>query len=174
MGYRNYLYLATKADVERVSKLTVGEHDREQGIRELIGDRCVHEFGKYLDRRIHDAFHGHSIPLFMDQKLEERFSDYDAVVTGPEGLRAAVDGMRQIILENVERDIAKSPEELHQAYKTTLSFKRIEWEEPLDWQAIREEHRLRDSWLYEYSIFNLILLHETTDWKTQELVFMGC
>ena len=170
MGYRHYLYLAEKAVTERVSKMTAGPED--QGPYDLIGDRCVHEFGE-IRRTIHDAIHGHSIPLFLDQNLADRFSDYDAVVTGREGLEAAVDAMRRIILENVEADLARSPAELHESYKLTLKFKQIEWERPLNWQTIHESHRLPDSWLYEYSIFNLILLHETIDWKTHELVFMG-
>ena len=86
-----------------------------------------------MDEGIHNGFHEHSLPLFLDHMVAGHFSDYKPVVTGPDGLRAAIDAIRQIILENVQKDLAMTPEELHAAYNTTLGFKRIEWEKPLDW-----------------------------------------
>ena len=109
MGYMHYLYAVEKTRIEEVSKMSEAQvkkaQDRDDGIREIIGGKRVHEFGE-IRTSLYDAVHGFGVPLFLDQDAAEYFSDYNAIVTGQEGLTALIEGHRQIVLENLEKDLA--------------------------------------------------------------------
>ena len=72
---------------------------------------------------------------------------------------------RKKLLANAEHDLALNAEDLHSGYRSTLSLKRSEWREPLDLEKFKQDGCLWDSWLWEYSIFNLIHLYLTVDWE---------
>lgn len=180
MGYRHYFYLVNDDVIEKASKLTVedikkiayNEEDSEYlPIDTVLDDpETVFEFGKLYFCNTYDLVSAKAKRLFPNKCADDYYDDYDAQVIKADGVDAAIEAYRTKIVEYLKEEFEKSEEELGKEAKQTIRKKLFDWD-----QYYREpgEYILTQSWLYEYSIFNLMHIRHKIDWDYQSLVFIG-
>ena len=141
----------------------------------------IHECGKYFD---HDT----------SEKIKEDckdFSDDDTefCIVKPESLLVCAEHYKQNAAKwwrNIITSIDMTDEEIKEDWKNYPEGRpnikeRLEWHvreleskyiDVLD-TDIKDKYRITSSWVYEYTMFELIHLYKTIDWDKYYLVWLG-
>lgn len=189
MGYRHYFYKVSKDMVEKVKNMTIDEINEyakscdcyyECDITlykdKFLDKKEIFEFGKVRDDLV-DRIEKFGEPLFADSKTQDYLNYYDPYIIRKEGLVEAINIYTEKV-QNYYEDLLKADdvfEALTSINKITdevkgkifeiSNFGIINTEEDCDY--------LTDSWLYEYSIFNLGYILKTFDFDKDCLLLFG-
>ena len=189
MGYRYYFYKVKLKDVNRIKDLSLNEleeifynkNDEYYDFDKVIDKKEIFEFGKlYLDNTA-ELIYSTSVPLFFNSDVMRVFEYYHPYVAGKKGLLKAIEIYQYKIIEYLEDCMLDTYDEFGRRPET--SKEKIE-EDIVDrwkyWKSkdvlnLNEENKelVTNSWLYEYSIFNLVHLLKTIDWEKETILFCG-
>ena len=174
MGYRNYLYKIKKQDVNKIRNLTLQELKEKYGkpeedyyvsFNDLVPNaKCIFEFGKlYWDDTI-IRINSTGEKLFVDEEVQEKFSDYGPHLVGKEALKISIEiytNKVKDMYKNLKEEIntAKTIEERLEIYKLHFQDYMYWWEQ--DMVIDLEKENICQSWLYEHLIFELVHLYKT-------------
>ena len=199
MGYRHYLYAVPKKQVAEIQacktnqdwldfaercgyKIDYGARDDDIGYfapHELQSE--IYELGKYSEI-------GHELEearpcVFTSQELKDTYSDYGFALCSKEDFKAVIEAYRQKIVNyfegllNPKQDpllSTKQPKE--DRCKFAVMDKLEDWQGKHGFIPINldeDSDCITHSWLYEYSIFELVRLYKTFDWENSDLVLVG-
>lgn len=203
MGYREYFYKIKKRDLNKIRKMTPNEliewckmnnielDEYEDNkwyaslteILEAANAKMVFEFGKWYENSDNIADIGK--PLFKNVELQEHFSDYNPYIVGKEAIENAIEWQRVQILKYFNNLLLNKDERQgldrfdtrtrEQRMEEAIRSKITEWDNPWTkpYHLKEGSDEIVKSWLYEYTIFELVKLYNTTNWKTECVVFMG-
>lgn len=149
------------------------------------------EFGKYYENDSEIYKHGDS--LFTSDELNKRYEEYGAIICDENAILCAIEWQKQHIINMYEHLIKNTFEDPIGRYKypseiddKELHYQRLlqhckdylRWWKPKFgyYTAIninKESKNIVDSWLYEHTIFDLVRIYKTFDWKNKCLMFMG-
>lgn len=149
------------------------------------------EFGKYYENS--DEIYQHGDSLFTSNELNKRYSDYGAIICDENAILCAIEWQKQHIIkmyENLVNNTFDDPceryyygkniddKELHykrllQHCKDHLSWWKPDFECHSAINTDKSRDNLVNSWLYEHSIFDLVRIYKTFDWKNKCLLFCG-
>jgi len=150
-----------------------GDSDNFISPADLVGHKCVHEFGKLYWDDTASRISSSGVPLFLDKSAADYYSEYGCVVLGHKGVEVAIECYRENILKLIEEELSYDDVALSQIIKLRHRYGQIEWGKPFNPEKVESTGTLGDSWVIEYGIFNLIHLRMNVDWGKQEIVFMG-
>lgn len=198
MGYRNYFYKVNKADVDEIKDLSLEdlkekygdkENDGYVDFHEIINQKCVFEFGKLYFEDTSEQIYNTGTPLFNNEEVMKFFSDYEPFIVGKKGLLKAIEIYKEkikkyykdILIDGEERIIpifgfTVKDEEIKSIdkVKKEIQCKIRMWEHSKGIVDIDENNKnVTQSWLYEYSIFNLVFILKTIDWEKETILFYG-
>lgn len=203
MGYRHYFYKADKAEVEKVKDMTYDKlfkYAKEKGCeiydeednyfdfsdKKFLNQKEVFEFGKLYYENTDEQIYATGTPLFTNKEVFDRFKDYYPYVVGKQGLLKAIEIYHKKILDYfkgllVDGDEAVGPfgivipkPEIKSIDKITEEIRdKIFWLNNGIVDLDESKSRVTSSWLYEYSIFNLVFLLKTINWEKETLLFYG-
>lgn len=201
MGYRQYFEKVKKEKIQEIKDLDLQglieyakrkniEVDDENNhiffldILKTLGGIEVFGFGKYYENAEELCKLGE--PVFNNKSVQEQYDDYYPYVVGKEAVTCAIEWQRKKIL-NYFQDLLLSDEEhkKNHPFDKRTRQERIEEEirdKVIEWESTwitpynienEENNRIVNSWLYEYTIFDLVRIYRDTDWNTECLIFYG-
>lgn len=149
------------------------------------------EFDKYYENDSEIYRHGDS--LFTSNELNERYEDYGAIICDENAILCAIEWQKQHIISMYEHLIDNTFEEpiARYAYPSEIDDKELHYQrllrhckDHLTWWKMpytditaydidKEHDNLVQSWLYEHTIFDLVRIYKTFDWKNKCLLFCG-
>lgn len=203
MGYREYFVKVRKRDVNKVRKLNsvelyewcknnnvdIDEYDNKDwyvsfnDIVDAIKGEVVFEFGKWYENG--DSIDKLGKPFFKDKSLLDKFSDYNAYIVGKEAVESAIEWQHKKILSHFNTLLLDKEERQgldhyddrtkEQRMEEAIRSKIHEWDNPWTkpYKLKENSNCMVRSWLYEYTIFELVRLYNTTNWNTECLIFYG-
>ena len=190
MGYRNYLYIASKKDINKIRKMTKEElrkfSERKPLFEEEIpfwgdvlekaGAEEAFELGKYIDYS--DKLYSFLKPLFKNKEIHDYYNeDHELFIAKPEILQT----LATIFKEKVQahyKDLMqeKSSDEFDKRtqFERLLSSARsnLMWSEYLD-KLPNNKYSLGGGWLYEHEVFSILYLMRIFNPKKQCLIYLG-
>lgn len=153
-------------------------------IFDKVGACTVFEFGKHYENA--DKIVDLGKLLFKQEEVQEKFEDYYPCIVGKEAVECAIEWQRNKIVSYFKSLLLDDEEykEINyfdtrtkeQRMEDAINSKIREWENSycipynLD---INNKNKLVNSWLYEYTIFDLVKLYKDTDWEKECLIFYG-
>lgn len=202
MGYRHYFYKVDKSEVEKVKDMNyaqllnyakevgcdVDENDNYFyfGDKKFLNKQEVFEFGKLYYEDTAQKIYNTGTPLFTNKETFEYFSDYYPYIVGKEGLLEAINIYQQKILDYykgllVDGDEAIGPfgivipkPNIKSVDKLVEDVRdKIFWNNNGIVDLDETKPCVTSTWLYEYSIFNLVFLLKTINWEKETLLFYG-
>ena len=194
MGYSQYLYAIPKNQVVRIqscnsNKDWVDFAERYGYMYDKYTDWLApYEIGTEIYELGKDSDIGHELEknkpcVFTSEELQHRYSDYGFALLTKDDFKSIIEFYQQKIVEwlkdllNPENNPAipnrLSKEEMRQH---AIECKLDKWTGksgsiPIDLDEGTE--RVTGSWLYEYTIFELVRLYKTFDWERDDLVLVG-
>lgn len=191
MGYRHYLYQVDKKLVDQIMACKNNEEYEAVFKSNIMGQyhddyfpvydlgKELFEFGKYYENAEEMYKHGES--LFTSEELKEIYNDFGAIVIDKSGLLCAIEWQKNRIISLYE-DLLREKSQ-NEYMNTNLSqFDRLKMSanDYLHWWKFGcyqlddgKKHEVASSWLYEHTIFNLILIYKTFDWEKNCIIFCG-
>lgn len=176
MGYRNYIGKITKKNYDKVKDLKKEEIFKEDEVLEFDKDFVeLIELGKYRDI-IDEKF---CKPFFSNKETQaEILIDQEYFIVGKEYILSLIKEFKDRVNYHLNKikDAIKNKDisKIQNLLNSELSFKILDLED-IDNSTIIENKNLliRDSWLYEYSMFQLIYIYKTFDWENDLLIYYG-
>ena len=160
-------------------------------IHKILPQVEVFEFGKYYENA--EEIHKNSEKLFKNEETMEYFEDYEPHISGEKAVECAIEWQINKIRENfahlllTDEEIKKKkddgtfcddglfcddrPHEIR--LLTAIQRKAREWDKRLLPFSLDREKPMISSWLYEYTVFELVKLHREMDWENDCLLFYG-
>lgn len=190
MGYRNYLYIANKKDVNKIRNMTKEELWEFHGqkpiddepfpywgdVLDKIGAEEALELGKYIDYQ--DKLKPFLKPFFRNKEIHQNYNeDSEFLIAKPEILQT----LATIFKEKVQahyQDLMqeKSSDEFDKRsqFDRLLNSARsnLMWSEYLD-QLPNNKYALGGGWLYEHEVFSILYLMRIFNRKKQCLIYLG-
>ena len=200
MGYRHHLYAVPKKQIAEIQvcktnqdwldfakrhsyKIDYGARDDGIGYfapHELQSE--IYDLGKYSEI-------GHELEearpcVFTSQELKDTYSDYGFALCSKEDFKAIIKAYKQKIV-NYFKELLDAKEEdsllpinqpKEEKWRYAIESKLRYWQVPWALTPINLDENsdyITHSWLYEYSIFELVRLYKTFDWENNDLVLMG-
>lgn len=203
MGYRHYFYKVNKADIDIIKDMNYDElyeYAKQKGCKDIndedkyiyfnedrfLNKQEVFEFGKLYYDDTAEKIYNTGTPLFTNKETFEYFSDYYPYIVGKDGLLEAINIYQQKILDYykgllVDGDEAIGPfgivipqPQIKSINKLTEEVRdKIFWNNKGIVDLDEKKPCVTSTWLYEYSIFNLVFLLKTIDWEKETLLFYG-
>jgi len=197
MGYRNYLYIMEKDELEKIHHMTQQEfyaYADQRGLAEYYGDEepyvPLHQLGKEFFGFGKRYEHYREIlntgkPLFQDEELMEHYKEYVPYSVGKEAVLAAINCQKQDIIRHYEELLEpefydQEDRNAEKRFRSHIAGMLMEWKNdflpPGACFALNmdeDDPTLTNSWQLEYAIFELVRLYKTTDWEKYGLIFMG-
>lgn len=189
MGYKYYFYKVKLKDVNKIKNLSLneleeifcGDDDEYIDFDKVIDKKEIFELGKLYWDNTAEEIYSTGVPLFANSEVMREFEYYYPYVVGKEGLLKAIEIYQDKIIEYLEDCMLDTYDEFGK--EPVTSKEKIE-EDIVDrwkyWKSkdvlnLNEENKelVTNSWLYEYSIFNLVHLLKTTDWEKETILFCG-
>ena len=201
MGYRQYFERVKKEKLEEVRNLNLEEllkYAKENGVevdeeeswiyfldllKSLDGVE-VFGFGKYYENASEICNLG--TPMFRNEDVQTRYEDYFPYVVNKEAVACAIEWQRQKILTHFKTlllddeqyrkkerfDKRTKLERLEEEIRDKVSEWECDWIKPYNLDN-EKNHCIVNSWLYEYTIFDLVRIYRDTDWDNETLIFYG-
>ena len=118
-------------------------------------------------------------PLFSTDELNKRYKDYGIITVNKDALLSAI-RWQEAHIRNLYKKLAdpdyKDP---YCPEQTQLQRLRSWVSDYLSWWQMgvldleeNSEH-ITDSWLYEHTIFDLVRIYKSFDWKNKIMLFFG-
>lgn len=181
MGYRHYFYKIKINEIEKIKDVSADDFDFNVYLPEAFGQEEVFEFGKLYYDDTADKIYSTGVPLFSDKKVMEMLDDYIPYVVGKAGLLKAIEIYKNKITDYLEDcgkdsydEFSGSQLKSEDKIKSDLKDRLMYWKmnRAID---VSEDNKysVTNSWLYEYSIFNLVHLLKIIDWEKETLLFYG-
>ena len=197
MGYRQYFYKLDKNLVRELREcqthtevIDVCKHYAPQAIIDgesgnispyRLGEE-IFEFGKGYENASELYKHGNL--LFSTPLLNERYKEYGIIICDESAIKSAIEWQHNKIADYYEELLREEPSDM---YDTRPQIQRIishlecqlnEWRNKLipelkPYELNKDKDRICRSWLYEYTIWDLVRIYKTFDWEKYDLVFMG-
>jgi hypothetical protein len=181
-GIRNeYKSNPQYAEDEVAEYLETGEVDYWR-MKNYIGLQEIHECGKYFDYETSD-------------EIKEDCKDYsdddtEFCIIQPKALLICAEHYKQNAAKwwrNLIRSLDMTDEEIKEDWKNYPGGKRPDIKQKLEWHVrdledkginilntdLNDKYSLTTSWLYEYTMFELIHLYKSIDWNKYYLVWLG-
>lgn len=199
MGYRHYFYMIPLEELEKVRKMSYDElfhyadvHgwvDEDDGIcfRKSFNQEELYELGKLYFDDTSERICETGTPMFENEKTQEYFKYYDPYVVGKSGLECAINICREKILnyfkglvtkECANKDVMEfsvNPEDLNISDVCRELYGKISiWSNFFGCCPINMDESdpcITNSWIYEYSIFELVRIYKTVDWDRYTILF---
>ena len=193
MGYRHYFYSIPKAEIEEIKKCKsnddfcefciahnyevddFGDNDKFVPVYEL--GKEIYNFGKYVDWAFELQEKNESI--FGDAELKRQYDDYSPVICTQEDFLFVIDEYKKKIINYYKGLLQEDKSHRltnEQRWKGHLENQLLEWENAFGFSAVNTDLSksfITDSWLYEYSIFELVRQYKTFDFENNALVLIG-
>lgn len=190
MGYRNYLYIADKKQLNKICKMTKEElweisgekpFDDEpfpywSNVLKKANAEEAFEMGKYIDYR--DKLKPFLKPLFRNKAAHEYYNEEnECMLAKPEILQT----MATIYKEKVQAHYKNLQQEKSlDEFDTSTQLERcldsvrstLAWSQYLD-KLPNNKWNICGSWLYEHEVFNILYLMRVFNPKKQSLIFAG-
>lgn len=191
MGYRHYFHAVPKTQIEAIRKCKTNEEFCEWA--ESAGyeiDRCedeptyvpvyrlgeeIYEFGKYVEWAF--AMQEKNESIFSSEELKECYEDYTPILCSKEDFLSVIDIYKKKIASYLESllsndEYATAEQKCQRDIKDRLD----EWKNTFGYSPVNtdlDKAYITKSWLYEYSIFELVRLYKTFDWENDALMLVG-
>ena len=171
MGYRNYLAKMSKSVYLEIKDITEEELSRKFGNEEDnfvwyedIGDyKELHELGKYCDFDIEDKKE-----RFFTHKMSWE-EDVEFFLASKELLLQIIEEYRQKVVGWYKMALKKN----HMEMRADIEGMMVEWTDFKPYDLNEEKNCIVTSWKYEYSIFELVRILKSFDWKNDVLLYVG-
>lgn len=203
MGYRHYFYKVNKADIDIIKDMNYDElyeYAKQKGCKDIndedkyiyfnedrfLNKQEVFEFGKLYWEDTAEKIYNTGTPLFTNKETFKKFEDEYPYVVGKDGLLKAIEIYQEKILNYykgllVDGDEAIGPfgivipqPQIKCIDKLTEEVRdKIFWNNKGIVDLDETKPCVTSTWLYEYSIFNLVFLLKTIDWEKETLLFYG-
>lgn len=181
MGYRYYFYKVKLKDVNKIKYLSLNEieevfyndDDEYYDFDKVINKKEIFEFGKLYWDDIAELIYSTGVPLFFNSDVMRVFEYYRPYVVGKEGLLKAIEIYQDKVIKYLEDCMRGSYDKKDKIEEDIVDrWKYWKSENVLN---LNEENKelITNSWLYEYSIFNLVHLLKTIDWEKETILFCG-
>lgn len=197
MGYRHYLEVVNKEEVESIRKLnkeelvnyiksqgrSLNDEDEEDGFDYISFENAFSkievcfEFGKLYFCDTAKQIEQTGFMLFDDKELRREFGDYRPFVVGKDAVLKAIEIYTKRVID-CYKECLKEPNDKNT--RTVEEKCKREIQSHLNWcrNGIidideKRKYELANTWLYEHSIFNLGLILKTLDWDKYCLIFRG-
>lgn len=197
MGYRHYLYAIPKKQVSEIQACKTEKdwfdfaekygYEVEQGVRDNgegyfppyhVGTE-LYEFGKYSE--IGHKLESEKPCVFTSGELKSMYGDYGFALLSKEDFTVIIESYRQNIVSYFQSllEPQKDPRfklTKEEKWKYAIEDKLERWQGKWGFTPLNLEEstdKITSSWLYEYSIFELVRLYKTFDWENDSLVLMG-
>ena len=200
MGYRQYFSKVNRKKIEKIRDLDrdglikwckendvpLEEYNKEEYIDmfeifDKLGAKQAFEFGEYYENA--DEIMKNGKVLFNNSELVEEFADFAPYMVTREAVRCAIEWQREKILKYFKSLLLEEHEyekngiyfdsrSKQQRLEDAVQSKIIEWEY-VPYQLGDRTDKLTTSWLYEYTIFELIKIYKDTNWDEDCLIFYG-
>ena len=171
MGFRHYYVIQEKTKVNDIRKMNLEDieklEERDMYVFDILGEK-VFEFGKLYFDDTRERITKEGEELFKNKEVQERLCDYDIILVGKASILEAIEVYKEKIQKNLHASIKKSSlEEYEKDYDSKLEL--------IDYMINLNEKskKVTNSWLYEYSIFNLVFLLKTIDFEKYDLIVLG-
>lgn len=155
-----------------------------------------HELGKYVDPFPKEYFK----PVFKNKETQKHFTqEHDFYIVGEEFVKAVIDYYTEKVQTYYQKyldhffegtdakaefmktkGVTPTPEEIGGIYQVIDHVRSMAmewgvsgWIEDQRPYSLDPKRELVSSWKYEYSIFNLVLLYRTFDWKRNIMIYYG-
>lgn len=193
MGYRHYFYSIPKTEIEEIKRcksiddfckfciahnyevVDYGEGDSFVPVYNL--GKEIYEFGKDVDWAFNLQEKNESI--FGNAELKQQYDDYCPVVCTQEDFLFVIDEYKKKIINYYKKLLQEDGTHKltnEQRWKWHLENQLWEWENEFGFSAVNTDLSksfITNSWLYEYSIFELVRQYKTFDFENNALVLIG-
>lgn len=199
MGYRHYLYAIPKKQIAEIQACKTNsdlidfakrygynvDYDATDSGEGWIPPHDIgtelYELGKHSE--IGHELESEKLCVFTSEELKNMYDDYGFALLSKDDFIAIIESYRQNIvsyfqnlLEPQKYPIIPSKSTIEEQWKYYIEDKLERWQgkwgsTPLNLEENTD--RITNSWLYEYSIFELVRLYKTFDWENDNLVLMG-
>jgi hypothetical protein len=187
MGYRNYIGSLPKSEYEKIKNFTKDELYKHKNVNakdDSIGvyditDKELYEFGKYCEFKTKGMFK----PVFLDEELQEEFTDEsEFYIVGKKFLKAVIENYTEKV-KKIYVDLLDGITNEHVTFKEIPADKALKLFEHVhgnsfEWLQVTPYNldsgdAITTSWKYEYSIFELVKIYKTFDWKNNIMIYYG-
>lgn len=194
MGIRYYFSALPKSDTESIklcktnadfinwaksNNYAITEDDNEEPFAELFDfGETLYCIGRGEDWLTEMQANGNSI--FSDDALKKKYEHYSPVIFSQSDFLDVIHNLRRMISEYYESlldDSAEDEDNLTPDQRRRLHIQTIskEWSDTvkrLPFNTDFEKPCIVDSWMYEYSIFELVRIYKTFDWTNSNIILI--
>ena len=187
MGYRNYLSIVEKEEINIIQKMNYEQLAKAYG-EDVCGDLIfapynlpqviLHNLGD-LDKVDADRMYSVGKPLFSSEEVNQELEHYKLYLLGKEGLIELIQLYRDKVISHFQGllvddtrgwlDDKTAPQKQEAYVKSMLS----EWEKFPPINMNEDTNVISTSWKYEYIIFELVRQLKTVDFEKNTLIFYG-
>lgn len=189
MGYRNYIATMPKKDYNKIKNLSkdelyimynkadMDEDEKYIGVYEF--GTTLYNFGKYVNFKYPEKS---KLPFFKNKKTQHKFdSDDELYVVTKEFFEAIINSYKEKI-QNYYKELVYTMDrkdhrnwtekqiiELYEHVDSMAS----EWIKLEPFELNDNKNSITNSWKYEYSIFELVRIYKSFDWKKNVMIYYG-
>lgn len=202
MGYRTYFYRAKKDKTEEIRSLTckklvqyckqnnIEVDDENEDIYIYLPDvlksfsKMVFEFGKYYEVSADIEKSGER--LFTHPDTNECFAEYYLSIVPKEAVLSTIEDYRKRIVSFYKSLLMDEDEYLdkinpcddrtrYERMEQEIKSKLDGWNNKYVFPYSLDENKypIVISWLYEYTIFELVRIYKETDWDNEYIIHYG-
>lgn len=173
MGYRTYLGQVSKDEHDKMQKMSYpylcekygDKGDDSVSVYQLVKE--LHGFGKYYE--VDTSKYNH---FFAKKEMQDHFTDHDFWVVDKDFLLGIIGKERQAMAEWYEECKSKTHAELVSQAERHAS----EWRGDFGvcpYNLDLSKPHLVDSWLRDYTVFDLVRIYKSFDFENNLLVYYG-
>ena len=197
MGYRTYIGYIPKTEYNKIKLLThekLCKHYKRNKMDDFVDSfeitKELYEFGKYTEFDNKKFFK----PFFKNKKLQEYYEG-DFWIVEKEFLKHIIEHYKGKIIAYYDKLLDCSttdrthekhgvlrikeeelkniaPEKFAEWFRHIIDM-RMEWTHDFAFNMKEDSDKVTHSWKYEYSIFELVRIYKTFDWKNNSMVYYG-
>lgn len=187
----------TKEELYQYKNANVNDEYDYVGVTDICAEKYLHELGKYVDS-FDKKFYK---PVFKNKELQKEFTEEnDFYIVQKEFVAHLINHYSELIRKyykemltpfcsengkdfNIPKFEDMDEKQRLQAYQCINHVRTmgLEWgvsgwfqdSRPYDLEREAKENCITTSWKYEYSIFQLIHIYRTFDWKRNVMIYYG-
>ena len=189
MGYRNYLYVVDKKQINKIRKMSkdelwefVDEEPEDDylphflDICEKINAEEAIELGKYIDYR--EKLEKFFVPIFKEKEFNMQYNEEEEFcIAKPEILQELATIYKEKIVA-CYKDLLNEKSTVEFDKRSQIdrlkaeAISHINWSQYLD-KLSNNKYQLGGGWLYEHGVFNILFLMKIFNPKIQYLLWLG-
>lgn len=188
MGYRNYIAPLKKEEYNKIKNFTkkkLYEYKKIDMKDDCVSvydipEKAIYELGKYVEFGDEKFFK----PVFKNKKLQKEMTEeYDFFIVGKDFLKHIIEHYAEkvkkiyteLLTEGVTNEqitFKEIPQEKALAWFNHIRGNSVEWLQLTPYNLDSGEE-VTTSWKYEYSIFELVRIYKSFDWKNNLMIYYG-